>query len=93
MYGFVDDRVRLQLFALADNLGNSRRTLAPPWSVMHRSLTTPRDKLIRIGGKIVRRARYVTFQMAEVAVPRELFAAILARIQRFGVPPPLVESG
>ncbi len=35
----------------------------------------------------------MTFQMAEVAVPRELFAAILERIQRFGVPPPLVRDG
>ncbi len=34
-----------------------------------------------------------SFQMAEVAVPRELFAAILERIQRFGVPPPLVQRG
>ncbi len=31
--------------------------------------------------------------LAEVAVPRELFAAILERIQRFGVPPPLVRRG
>ncbi len=33
------------------------------------------------------------FQMAEVAVPRELFVAILERSQRFGVPPPLVQRG
>jgi hypothetical protein len=39
---------------------------------------------------VVRHAKYVTFQLAEVAVPRELFAAILDRIQRFGVPPPLL---
>ena len=45
------------------------------------------------GAKVVRHAKYVTFQMAEVAVPRELFAAILERIQRFGVPPPLVPRG
>jgi hypothetical protein len=38
---------------------------------------------------VVRHAKYVTFQMAEVAVPRELLAAILERIQWFGVPPPL----
>ena len=52
-----------------------------------------REKLIKIGAKVVRHAKYVTFQMAEVAVPRELFAAILDRIQRFGVPPPLVHCG
>ena len=46
----------------------------------HWSLTTLREKLIKIGAKVVRHARYVTFQMSEVAVPRELFAAILARI-------------
>jgi hypothetical protein len=35
----------------------------------------------------------IRVQTAEVAVPRELFAAILERIQRFGVPPPLVQRG
>ena len=56
-------------------------------------LTALREKLIKLGAKGVRHAKYVTFQMAEVAVPRELFAAILDRIQRFGVPPPLVQRG
>ena len=48
----------------------------------HWSMTTLRDKLIKIGAKAVHHARYVVFQMAEVAVPRKLFAAILDRIQR-----------
>ncbi len=77
---FKDNQARLQLFALAYNLGNFLRTLALPQSVKHWSLTTLREKLIKIGAKVVRHARYVTFQMSEVAVPRELFAAILARI-------------
>ena len=81
----------MQLLVLAYNLGNFLRRLALPRSVMHRSLTTLREKLIKIGAKIVRRARYVTFQMAEVAIPRDVFLAILERIQRFGVPPPLVQ--
>ena len=59
----------------------------------HWSLTTLREKLIKIGAKVVRHSKYVTFQMAEVAVPRELFVAILERIQRFGVPPPLLRRG
>jgi hypothetical protein len=46
------------------------------------SLTTLRDRLIKIGGKIVRHGRYITFQMAEVAIPRDLFADILRRIER-----------
>ena len=52
-----------------------------------------REKLIKIGVKGVTHSRYVIFQMAEVAVPRELFAVILERIQRLGVPPPLVRRG
>jgi hypothetical protein len=56
-------------------------------------LTTLREKLIKVGGKVVRHAKYVTFQLAEVAVPGDLFAAILDRIQRFGVPPLLVQRG
>jgi len=90
-HDFVDNQVRLQLFALAYNLGNFLRRLALPRSVEHWSLTTLREKLIKIGAKVVRHAKYMTFQLAEVAVPRELFAAILERIQRFGVPPPLLQ--
>jgi hypothetical protein len=54
-------------------------------------LPTLREKLIEIGEKVVPHSTCVIFQMAEVAVPWELFAAILERIQRFGVPPPLVQ--
>ena len=55
----------------------------------HWSLTTLREKLIKIGAKVVPHARYVTFQITEVAVPRGLFAAIPERIRWFGVPPPI----
>ncbi len=79
---FRNNEVRLQLHALADNLGNFMRTLALPEAVEQWSLTTLREKLIKIGAKIVRHGRYVVFQMAEVAIPRELFADILRRIDR-----------
>ncbi len=49
------------------------RTLALSREVEHWSMTTLREKLIKIGAKIVRHGRYATFQMAEVAMPRELF--------------------
>jgi hypothetical protein len=45
-------------------------------------LTTLREKLVKIGAKVVSHARYVTFQMAEVAIPGALFEAILVRIAR-----------
>jgi hypothetical protein len=51
-----------------------------PQEVEHWSLTTLREKLVKIGAKIVRHGRYVTFQLAEVAVPRELYRKILSLI-------------
>ena len=56
----------------------------------HWSLTTLREKLVKIGAKVTRHSKYVTFQLAEVAVTRILFAAILNRIERLGLPPPIV---
>ncbi len=48
-----------------------------PGEVKHLSLTTLREKLIKIGAKMVRYGRYITFQLAEVAIPKSLFAEIL----------------
>ena len=86
---FKDNQVRLQLFALAYNLGSFLRQLALPRPVRTWSLTTLREKLIKIGAKVVHHARVVTFQLAEVAVPRELFAASLWRIGRLRAAPSL----
>ncbi len=62
---FKDNQARLQLFALAYNLGNFLRRLALPRSLKHWSLTTLREKLIKIGAKVVTHSGYVIFQMAE----------------------------
>ncbi len=56
------------------------QTLALPKDVEHWPLTTPRDKLVKIGAKVVRHGRYVTVQLAEVAIPLPLFAEILQLI-------------
>jgi hypothetical protein len=53
-----------------------------PDAIEQWSLTTFREKRIKIGAKIVRHGRYVVFQMAEVAILHELFADILRRIDR-----------
>ena len=84
---FRDNAVRLQLFALAYNLANFLRSLALPDTIAQWSLTTLREKLVKIGARIVRHGRYLVFQLAEVAVPRALFAAILRRIDRLRGPP------
>jgi hypothetical protein len=60
--------VRLQLHALAYNLANFMRTLALPASVKHWSLSSLRDKLVKIGAKIVTHSRYVTFQMTHLRI-------------------------
>jgi hypothetical protein len=87
---FAANAVRLQLHALAYNLGNSLRTLATPEPIKDWSLTSLKEKLIKFGAKVVSHSRYVAFQMAEVAVPRHVFADILRLIGELR--PPLVTS-
>ena len=79
-HGFRDNEVRLQLHVLAYNMGNFLRTPALPDEVEHWSMTTLRDKLIKIGAKVVRHGRYVTVQLAEAAISQRLFAEILRLI-------------
>jgi hypothetical protein len=72
--------VRLQLHALAYNLANLLRTLATPEPIKEWSLTSLKEKLIKIGAKVVSHGRYVAFQMAEVVIPRQMFQEILRLI-------------
>ncbi len=76
----IANQVRLSLFVLAYNLGNFLCRLALPESMRHWSLRSIQVKLIKIGAKVVRPARQVIFQMAEVGVSKQLFEQILARI-------------
>jgi len=84
---FVANQVRLQLFILAYNLGNFLRRMVLPRAIKDWSLRSLQVKLIKMGGRIVRHARRIIFQMAEVAVHRELFAAILERVNRLRLAP------
>jgi Transposase DDE domain group 1 len=85
---FAANAVRLQLHALAYNIANFMRTLALPEAIKQYSLTSLREKLVKIGAKVVRHGRYVIFQMAEVAVPKELFHEILRLIAELRPQPP-----
>ena len=78
--------------ATSANLANFLRSLALPAEVEHWSLTTLREKLVKIGARIVRHGRYVVFQLAEVAAPRALFGEILRRIERLRLRPPPVPA-
>ena len=83
---------RLQLHVLAYNLGNFLRTLATPEPIKDWSLTSLKEKLIKIGAKVVSHGRYVAFQMAEVAIPRNLFADILRLVAELR-PAPVTSTG
>jgi hypothetical protein len=79
---FKDNAARLQLFALAYNLANFLRQLVLLKPIRSWTLTTLREKLVKIGAKVVSHAKDVVFQLAEVAVPRQVFVAIVKRIGR-----------
>jgi hypothetical protein len=85
---FRANAVRLQLHALAYNLANFLRTLALPKAIADWSLTSLREKVVKIGAKVVAHGRYLVFQMAEVALPRALFRSILDRIAGLRPPDP-----
>jgi hypothetical protein len=72
--------VRLQLHALAYNLGNFLRTLATPEPIKDWTLTSLKEKLIKMGAKVISHGRTIAFQMAEVAISRQMFQEILRLI-------------
>ena len=63
---FVANQVRLGLFIMAYNLGNFLRRLVLPESMKHWSLTSLQTRMIKTGGRLVRHARRLVFQLAEV---------------------------
>ncbi len=69
------------------NLGNFLCRLCLPKAINDWSLRSLQVKLIKIGGRIVRHTRRFVFQLAEVAVSRDLFAALLERITRLSLSP------
>jgi hypothetical protein len=83
----IGNAERLQLHALTYNLANFMRTLALPEAIKDWSLTSLREKLVKIGAKVAPHGRYVIFQMAEEAVPKELFQEILRLIAELRRPP------
>ena len=64
------------------------------WARWQRRLVADdlKEKLIKIGAKVVRHGRYVAFQMAEVAIPRQMFQEILRLIAEPRPQPPPVPA-
>ena len=83
-----DRRLTLQLHALAYNLGNFLRTLATPEPIKDWSLSSLTEKLIKIGAKVISHGRSLAFQMADQAIPRQMFQQILRLIAELRPKPP-----
>ena len=75
--------------ALANNLANFLHTLALSEAAGHWSMTTLRGRLVKIGARIVGQGRSITFQMAEIMVPRRMFQQIRAAITALRPSPPV----
>ena len=83
---FHDNEVRLQLHALAYNLGSFLQRADLPEEIADWSLTSIQSRLIKIGARVVRHARKITFQLAEVAVLGHVFGQILTAIRALKPP-------
>ena len=84
---FVTNQVRLWLLMLAYNLGNFARMLALPERMKRWSLTSIQTRLIKAGGSLVRHARRLLFQLAEVIATRDMFNEMQERIERLRLVP------
>ena len=79
---FVENEARLKLFIMAYNLGNFLRTLVLPEGIKHWSLRSIQLKLIKIGGRLIKHARYYCLLLAETVINGKIFASLLANIRR-----------
>ena len=61
--------------------------LALPEAIKRWSLTSVQTRLIKIGGRLVRHARRLVFQLAEVMVTRDMFDEMLEQIGRLSLAP------
>lgn len=80
--GFEENEVRLKLFIMAYNLGNIFRTVALPEGIKDWSLRTIQLKLIKIGGRLIRHARYYYMLLAEVSIKEWIWRGIMSKISR-----------
>jgi hypothetical protein len=85
--GLVFSRNRCAETRLAYNLAVFLANVGLPEPMADWSLTSLQLKLIKIGARVVRHARAITFQLAEVAVSGPMVRAILAAIKRLRSPP------
>jgi hypothetical protein len=79
---FVENEARLKLFIMAYNLGNFLRMLALPERIKHWSLRTIQLKMIKIGARLIRHARYYWLLLAETSITEKIFSGLMTNIKR-----------
>ena len=79
---FMENEVRLKLFIMAYNMGNIFRTLVLPEEIGNWSLRTIQLKLIKIGGRLIKHARYYYMLLAEVSIKEGLWRSIMSNISQ-----------
>jgi hypothetical protein len=80
------NEVWLWLSAIAYNLGNLWRRLALPRRIDAWSLTGLQQRLVKMGGRLVKHARYYWLLLAESHLARRLFASMVRRIELLPLP-------
>ena len=80
--GFRENEVRLSLFIMTYNLGNIFRMLALPETIKSWSLRTIQLKLIKLGGRLIKHARYYYLLLAETTINEQLWQSIMQKINR-----------
>lgn len=85
--GRAQNEVRLQLHALAYYRGVFLQGTDLPEEMAGWSLASQQTRLIKIGARVVRHARAMTFQLAEVAVSDDYFRRILTWVHGHRAPP------
>ena len=83
---FRSNEVRLWLSLIAYNLGNLWRRLALPARIDNWSLASLQRRLVKTGGRLVKRARYYLLLRAESHLTRRLFGSVVRRIEARPVP-------
>jgi hypothetical protein len=78
----MENEVRLKLFIMAYNLGNIFRSLVLPEEIASWSLRTIQLKLIKIGGRLIKHARYYYMLLAEVSIKERIWRSIMRNISQ-----------
>ena len=78
--GFKENEVRLKLFIMAYTLGNIFRTLALSEKIRSWSLRTIQLKLIKMGGRLIKHARYYYLLLVETTINERIWKSIMKKI-------------